>query len=187
MLTVVDDLFTAASEVEAACRAERLTHCFIGGIAVIRWGIPRVTRDLDVSVMAGFGGERAIVTALMRHFAERIAGAAGFAEANRVLLLKTAGGIEIDASLAALPFEEEMFRRASTFAPVAGVSLTTCSAEDLIVMKAFAARPRDWSDVEGVIKRQAGLDWTYVDAMIPPLAELKPEVDVLGTLARLRG
>jgi hypothetical protein len=45
----MDDLFAAAGAVEQACRAEKLRFCFIGGIAVIRWGIPRVTRDLDWS------------------------------------------------------------------------------------------------------------------------------------------
>ncbi|TVS18298.1 MAG: hypothetical protein EA424_11200 [Planctomycetaceae bacterium] len=39
----------------------------------------------------------------------------------------------------------------------------TCSAECLIVLKPFPARPKDWLDVEGMIIRQTDrLDWTYI-------------------------
>jgi hypothetical protein len=182
----MDDLFTAARQVEEACRANRFTFCFIGGIAVIRWGAPRVTRDLDVSVLAGFGGEEPVVRGLLARFAPRLRDAEEFARENRVLLLRTDQGIEIDVSLAALPFEEEMFRRATAYEPVRGVGLTTCSAEDLVVMKAFAARPRDWSDVESIIERQKVLDWSHVLQALTPLAELKPEVEILATLDALR-
>jgi hypothetical protein len=35
------------------------------------------------------------------------------------------------------------------------VPLHTCSAEDLIVLRAFADRSKDWVDIEGVIIRQS--------------------------------
>lgn len=182
----MDDLFAAAAQVETACREAGLAHCFIGGIAVIRWGAPRVTRDLDVAVLTGFGGEAPVVEKLLARFAPRLTDSKKFAQENRVLLLKTADGIEIDVSLAALPFEEEMIGRATSYEPVRGVSLTTCSAEDLLVMKAFAARPRDWSDVETVLRRQPALDWTHILSALEPLAGLKPEANILATLHALR-
>ncbi len=38
-----------------------------------------------------------------------------------------------------------------------------CSAEDLVVMKAFAARPHDCVDGKSVVARHYGqLDWAYV-------------------------
>jgi hypothetical protein len=157
----VDDLFAAAAQVESACRGAKLAHCFIGGVAVIRWGAPRVTRDLDVAVLARFGGEAPIIEKLLAEFAPRLPEAKKSAQENRVLLLKTTEGIEIDVSLAARPFEEEMIHRATPYEPVRGVSITTCSAEDLLVMKSFAARPRDWSDVESIVLRQRRLDWDH--------------------------
>jgi hypothetical protein len=49
-----------------------------------------------------------------------------------------------------------------------------CSAEDLVVMKAFAARPQDWIDIDGIAIRQHGrLDWTYIYCNLEPLAALK--------------
>jgi hypothetical protein len=44
-----------------------------------------------------------------------------------------------------------------------GVLLRIGSAEDLVVMKAFAARPHDCVDGESVVARHYGqLDWAYV-------------------------
>ena len=65
--------------------------------------------------------------------------------------------------------------------------MLTCSAEDLVVLKAFAARGRDWIDVEGIIVRQAGaLDWPYIEEHLGPLAALKEAPEILTELAKLR-
>ena len=55
----------AALEVERVCRAARFSFCFIGGIAVQRWGKPRMTADVDLTVVTGFGGEEPYVDALL--------------------------------------------------------------------------------------------------------------------------
>jgi len=33
--------------------------CFIGGVANFRWGTPRLTDDLDLTLLTGFGAEAA--------------------------------------------------------------------------------------------------------------------------------
>ena len=63
----------------------------------------------------------------------------------------------------------------------------TCSAEDLIVFKAFAARPKDWIDIEGVLIRHSSkLDWKYVRTQLDPLVELKNAPEILDELERRR-
>ena len=54
-------------------------------------------------------------------------------------------------------------------------------------MKAFAARPRDWLDIEGIIIRQTGkLDWTYIRNQLGPLTELKEAPEILIALESRR-
>jgi len=55
-----------------------------------------------------------------------------------------------------MPFESSAIERSSNVELVPGATLRTCSAEDLIVHKAFAARPQDWVDIDGVILEQRG-------------------------------
>ena len=55
------------------------------------------------------------------------------------------------------------------------------------MLKAFAARDRDWPDIEGIIIRQSGkLNWTYVRQQLAPLAELKEAPEIVDELERCR-
>ena len=53
----MNPIFEAAREVEQVCRAAGFSFCFIGGLAVQRWGEPRMTADVDLTLITGFGGE----------------------------------------------------------------------------------------------------------------------------------
>jgi hypothetical protein len=80
-----------------------------------------------------------------------------------------------------------MIARSTFVEYLPGISLRVCSAEDLIVLKAFAARRRDWADIEGVIGRQGGvLDWPYIEAALEPLAAGTDRPELLTTLRALR-
>ena len=49
----------AALEVQRFLSRSGEQFCFIGGIALQRWGEPRLTRDVDVTVLSQFGNEAA--------------------------------------------------------------------------------------------------------------------------------
>jgi hypothetical protein len=182
----VNDLFRTASEVQCYCVESRWEFCFIGGLALQRWGEPRVTRDVDLTLLTGFRHEERYVDALLTRFAPRIDDARQFALHNRVLLLRSQDGVGIDVALGGLPFEEQLIARSMNHEFLPGVLLRICTAEDLIVLKAFADRPRDWSDVEGIVVRQTGLDWPYIDRQLRPLVEVKESPHILERLRRLR-
>ena len=84
--------------------------------------------------------------------------------------------------LGAVPFEERSAERASFWRLPSGRGLRTCSAEDLIVHKAFAARERDWVDIEGVLLRQGALDIALIYEELSPLVALKEEPAILTRL-----
>lgn len=170
----MNPLLQAAHEVAGVCRERSLRYCFIGGLAVLRWGEPRLTRDIDLTVIASFGAEEPVVDALLHGLAARVGQARAFALRHRTLLLRATNGIPVDIALGALPFEERAADRASPWQVLPGVQLLTCSAEDLVVHKVFAGRDRDWIDVEGIAARQgAGLDRELIDDELRPLLELK--------------
>jgi hypothetical protein len=179
------DLFETARELQSFCDRQGWRSCFIGGIAVQRWGEPRVTRDVDLTLLAGFGGESGFVDALLESYPGRIEGTREFAIRNRVVLLRSPNGVGIDISLGALPFEERMVGHATVFSFGPGLDIRTCSAEDLIVLKLFASRPLDIRDAEGiVIRNRDHLDWSYIEDQLRPLVEVKQDPGILDTLAR---
>jgi nucleotidyltransferase AbiEii toxin of type IV toxin-antitoxin system len=181
------EVIRAAAELQSTCESQNWRFCFIGGIALQRWGEPRETTDADLSLFADFGDEEPFIQILLRHFEGRIPDAAVFAQKHRVLLLRSSKGVGLDVALAALPFESLVIQRSSYFEFPPEISLRICSAEDLVVLKAFAGRGQDWVDVERIIVRQTGkLDWNYIRDQLRPLAELKDSPEILYQLESRR-
>ncbi len=181
------EVIRAAAELQAFCETQGWRFCFIGGLALQRWGEPRETVDVDLTLFTGFGGEEPYVRKVLERFDARIDDAVDFALTRRVLLAKAKSGVGLDIALGGLPFEESVIERSSLFEFPPKRYLRTCSAEDLMVLKAFAARAKDWVDVEGIIIRQGGkLDWVYVRRQLRPLAELKEAPQIMDELERRR-
>ena len=179
-------VLASAAEVEQFCQNQNLRFCFIGGLAVQRWGSPRFTQDVDSTILASFGEEAAIVDPILQRFPGRRSDAREFALAHRVILARTSSGVDLDFSLGGLAFEEGSIQRASIWQATQTIHLTTCLAEDLVIHKAFAGRARDWSDVESVLVRQHGkLDLAHIRAELPPLLELKEEIESLTKLEQM--
>ena len=182
------ELFEFAAEVQQLCEQHHWEFCFIGGIAVQRWSEPRLTKDVDITLITGFGSEEQFVDTLLGVYEPRRPDAREFALLNRVLLLKSPRGIGIDAALGGLPFERSAVQRATYYAFLPKTKLRTCSAEDLVVFKSFAGRPLDWQDVKMTIARQgsANLDWGYIFGHLKELAALKEQPEIVRQLQALK-
>jgi len=179
-------LLGAAVEIQHFLRNAGEHFCFIGGVALQRWGEPRYTRDVDLTLLCPYGAEAAPVDRLTAAFAPRIPDAQAFALQNRVLLLQSTSGIPIDIALGAIPFEERCVARATEF-DLGGARILTCSAEDLVVLKAFAARDRDWADIESIAARQVHLlNWPLIFTEFAPLAELRMDSQATARLHSLK-
>jgi hypothetical protein len=184
----VNSILETALEVQGFCRARSWRFCIIGAMAVQRWGEPRLTQDVDVTVLSGFGSEEGFVDALLSGFRGRIPDARAFALRHRVVLLESSSVVPIDVALGGIPFEERVVDRASGFDVGGPEPLLTCSAEDLVVLKSFAGRDKDWIDVEGVVTRQgSNLDSALVLRELEPLLELKDDTASLPRLREILG
>ena len=67
------DLILEAFALQEFMFARGWRFCFIGGLAVQVWGEPRLTRDIDVSLMVGFGGEASFIDEVLRSYPGRLA------------------------------------------------------------------------------------------------------------------
>jgi predicted nucleotidyltransferase len=118
-------------------------------------------------------------------FTARIADAVEFSKQTRVLLLHyRPGDVDIDISLGALPFEEEVIER-STWIRAGNVRIRLATAEDLIIMKSVAGRPRDMTDIENVVRANQDLDverirrWVREFSAVLDMPEIHSNLEVL--------
>jgi hypothetical protein len=135
-------------------------------------GKGRFTHDVDVTAevdnddLAGFF-ERAGEFGFVPRDRDPI----GFARQTRmILLLHQPSAIEVDISMAGLPFESELIDRAMNV-ELHGVDVPVASPEDLVITKAVAGRPQDLVDIELILASNAGIDLARVRHYLPQFAE----------------
>lgn len=151
------------------------------------WGEPRYTQDVDLTVVLDMAREHELIHAITGHFASRISDAEAFALDNRVILVRSASGCPLDISLGLPGYEEDMISRAVSVDFGPGIEgIRVCTAEDLIIMKLVAGRPRDIDDAESVVIRQQGtLDAGYIRSRLAGFAELLEMPDLMERFEHL--
>lgn len=183
----MNEVYQAALQVQDLFQRQGWKFCLIGGLAVVRWGNPRTTLDADFSLLTGFGEEDRFLDILTDELEGREPDERSFAKRFRVFRAFAPNGSSVDIALAGLPFESEMIGRASDYDFRTDCTLTTCSAEDLIVMKSFAGRDQDWADVTNVASCQwDSLDWRQVEHDLEGLCEMAENLTAVPKLQQVR-
>jgi len=122
-----------------------------GARAAILHGVARLTADVDVTVrLPAQVSSRSVVDRLVtHHFQPRIT-EPDFIERTRVLpLLHTPSSLPLDIVIAGPGLEDRFFDRAITRL-VEDVRVPVASAEDIIIMKVLAGRPKDIEDIVAI-------------------------------------
>lgn len=151
------------------CDAAGVTYAIFGGLAAIAYSRARATFDVDVLISL----EKIRIAPFLRSLADQ-----GFSldEMKSTADLSKTGmthiycsGIRVDLLMPVLPFLQDALRRRVAL-PMASSELHFVPAEELLVMKMIAFRPRDQEDVQLLLSSpSAPLD---IDRIRKLLAEL---------------
>lgn len=175
----VESLFEPIAAVRKLMVKSGYRWMIIGGVAASLLGKPRFTADVDIVTriddenIAGF-----LKLAGRLGLNPRVKDAAGFARENRVLLLRQKKtGINIDISLALLPFEEEALKRCRSH-KIGNIIFYLPTPEDLIIFKAVAHRPQDIMDIREIVAGHPNLDKKYIQRAVSEFARVleRPEI-----------
>jgi hypothetical protein len=177
------DLIEEAERLQDFLESNGRNFYFIGGITVQVWGQPRLTQDIDLTVFTELENEAEFVAEMVEQYKPKFSSPTEFALTERILPLYSNGGIGIDLNLGGLSDTSSALARSSYQEFVGEIKLRILSAEDLLIAKTVANRPRDWIDVESVIIRQDKLDWPYVFA---GLEDLLPYQDIRLEIQKLK-
>jgi len=177
------------AELQRVFAALGLRWFLFGAQAAILYGVARLSADVDITVDLGDKSSREIVDALAAAgFELRVADAAGFVEATRVLpFVHQASRIPVDVVLAGPGLEDQFF--AGTREHVIGeVRVPVASAEDLVAMKVLAGRPRDVGDVEAILRVHGdALDLHRIRTTLGLLEAALDRRDLMSELDRMLG
>lgn len=143
-----------------------IPYMVIGGQAVLLYGEPRLTRDIDITLGVDVDRLKDVLSMVAACSLTVLVDPETFVRETMVLPVRDEeSGIRVDLIFSFSPYERESIAR------VRRVTLGTTpvcfvSAEDLIVHKVVAGRPRDLEDVRGVLLRTRDLDLVAVEARL---------------------
>lgn len=145
----------------------------IGGQAVLLYGDPRLTKDIDITLgidVDGLPKVERIVKALS--LKALVGDAAQFVKQNLILpVLHEPSGIRIDFIFSFSPYEQQAIMRSRSI-KIGGSSVKFSSPEDTIIQKLVAGRPRDLDDVKSIMRRQTAYDDIYVKKWLGEFSQI---------------
>ncbi|XYH97269.1 nucleotidyl transferase AbiEii/AbiGii toxin family protein [Sorangium sp. So ce1128] len=155
-----------------------------GAQAALLHGAARLTADVDVTVdLQGREPEvlaKALTEAGFQLRVEDIA----FTHRTRVLpLLHLATGVAADVVIAG-PGLEELFLERAQLHDLDGIRVPVACAEDLIVMKLLAGRPKDIEDVVAILAARKDLKLDLARSTLRILEEALDRNDLIPELSR---
>ena len=144
-------------------RLAKIPYMVIGGQAVLLYGEPRLTKDIDITLGVGieaFEKIKSMVSQLgltvLSEDPEK------FVRETMVLpLADPRSGIRIDLIFSSFPYERQALKRARRV-KLGNSSICFASLEDVVIHKIIAGRPRDLEDIKGMLMRNPACDRKYV-------------------------
>jgi hypothetical protein len=152
---VNEPIRTTLADLASWLAGEGITFALIGGLAVSVRGEPRLTVDIDATI----AGDVEVGLRLARQltsspFEPLFDGVEEVVATAFILPIRhRATAVKVDLALGLTGFEQGALER-SRMEQVAGTLVPVVSAEDLLLMKALAGRPRDLEDLRGILIRQ---------------------------------
>lgn len=161
----------------------------VGGQAVLLHGEPRLTQDIDITLGVAPDRLPSILESceacglqpLPQH-------PEAFVRETFVLPAAHADStLRVDFIFSTTPYEAQAIARAVRI-EIRGEQVPFTAAEDLILHKLFAGRPRDIEDAEGVVRRKGpGLDWNYLERWAEQFAAVTGRENIPAQVKELRG
>lgn len=140
-----------------------IPYMIIGGQAVLLYGEPRLTKDIDVTLGVGPEAYAAIAAVCaelgLKPLPEQ---PEAFVKETLVLpAMEEQSGIKVDFIFSFSPYERQAIDRARRVV-LDGITLHFASLEDTLIHKFVAGRPRDLEDITGILLKRRDYDEPYL-------------------------
>ena len=136
----------------------------IGGQAVLLYGEPRLTKDIDITLGLGIEGLdkiKEIVESLS--FKGLVQNPDDFVKKTMVLpVLDEPSGIRVDFIFSFSAYEKQAIEKANEV-NLDNVIVRFAALEDLVIHKIIAKRPRDIEDVRSILLKNPDYDTAYIE------------------------
>ena len=140
-----------------------LPYMIIGGQAVLYYGEPRFTKDIDITLGVDTGGLAEVTSLTARlDLNPLVKDVEDFVKKTMVLPAQDRStGIRVDFIFSHSFYERQAIDRVRTIR-FGAVSVKIASLEDVVIHKIVAGRPRDIEDIKNMLLKNPDYDKGYV-------------------------
>jgi hypothetical protein len=158
-----------------------------GAQAVIAYGVPRLSADVDVTLRLTPDTPEAFIRDMAAvGFALRVDDPEFVRRTQVFPFVHTATGMPLDVVRAGSGLEDEFLERARVL-DIEGVQVPTIDPEDLVIAKVLAGRPKDIEDARGLWRtRGSALDAERIVSVLRLLEEALGQSDLLPAFEEVR-
>ncbi len=166
--------------------ARNIPYMVIGGQAVLLYGEPRLTRDIDITLDVNIDRLDSLLALARRLSLKPLPeNVQAFVRQTMVLpALDEVTGIRVDFIFSFSPYESQAIRKANKV-KILDQDVWFVAVEDLVIHKIFAGRPRDLEDARNVLLRNANVDAAYIEEWLKIFDAASDEKDFLITFRRI--
>jgi len=167
------------SDISDIFKKNKVRHVIIGGIAVLAWGKPRTTQDVDVVTGLSPNDVEQVITDLSAHGFNTPKDAHNRLQKGLPVKFRH-GTYSVDLRLASFSIDNQALQRARI---IKGFSIA--SKEDLIIYKLARFDYQDKADIQTVIDRQRKINFEYIATAAKQLAVEAKRPQILNNLAEM--
>lgn len=157
-----------------------IPYIIIGGQAVLLYGEPRLTRDIDITLGINIDKLPELLDVIEYIGATPIPeDIETFVRETYVLPARDAiSDIRIDFIFSSTPYERQAIKRANKI-KIKETYINFASIEDVIIHKIFAGRPRDIEDVKSIILKKPKFNSAYIISWLKAFNSTTKDKDFL--------
>ncbi len=157
-----------ASELNQA----KIPYMIIGGQAVLLYGEPRLTKDIDITLGIGIEKlpdiKKLAQNIKLKSLVEKVE---DFVRNTMVFPTQDpTSGIRVDFIFSFSPYERQAIDRSVPIV-FSHITIQFASLEDVIIHKIFAKRPRDLEDVRSILIKNPEYDIQYINKWLEKFDE----------------
>jgi hypothetical protein len=144
-----------------------IPYMVIGGQAVLLYGEPRLTRDIDVTLGIGVG-ELARIKKVLPAMGLKILVKKDREFVERTMVLPTKdkeSEIRVDFIFSFSPYERQAIAKARDI-KVGRTRVKFASLEDVVIHKVISGRPRDLEDIKSILVKNPRYDSDYISGWL---------------------
>lgn len=162
--------------IAVALNRKKIPYMIIGGQAVLLYGEPRLTRDIDITLGIGIDRIKEILGVLDE------AGLKVLVKdinkfVNETMVLPAIEGktrIRVDFIFSFTPYEKQAINNSKKIL-LDDIEVSFASPEDIIIHKIFSGRPRDIEDIKSILLKNKNIDIKYINKWLKEFQKTFPE------------